>query len=357
MSRLVLCLFFSLSALSGIAQENNAGTDNGYPITITDYRSLIHIGSLDSFDLTEGGTKAASLLVKGITEKTRGYLEEARVVYKEITPKENFGGEYTALAWFNDYLLADESTRAEMISDPFVKAYYDFFGANDYEVLVEYINRKYAFAREAEDKDPDFEFRRRAFLEDFILFNNPRRPEWENTPKILGLLKEVIKEDSHVADIGSGPGFYSYEISKMLGAGGMVYALDTKNEHLEYLLEFINKQGITTIKPVHSQEDDVTLEENSINVAYMCSLYHIIYGVATEESREAFINSIKRAMKDGALLIIVDNGPVSDSDLPYHGCYIAKELTIAQLQYYGFKLRKYEQIIPQRYYLEFVLDK
>lgn len=357
MWRFVLCFCICLSAVPAAAQENAPGTDKGYPITVTDYQSLIHIGSLDSFDLTEGGTKAASQLLKGITEKTRGYLEEARVIYKDITPKENFGGEYTALAWFTDYLLADEAKRASMVSDPFVKAYYDFFAAKDYEVLVEYINRKYAFSKESEDQDPEFAFRRRAFLEDFILFNNPRRPEWENTPKIIELLKGVVKQGAHVADIGSGPGYYTYEISKVLGDSGMVYALDTKNEHLEYLLEFVQKQGIKNIKAVHSEEDDVTLDENSIDVAYMCSLYHIIYGMATEESRQSFVNSIKRAMKDGAVLIIVDNGPVSDSDLPYHGCYIAKELTIAQLQYFGFKLTKYEQIIPQRYYLEFVLDK
>lgn len=353
MLRFSLCFIACLSAIPSIAQADS----KAHTITITDYRSLIHVGSLDSFDLTEGGTKAANLLLKGITEKTRGYLEEARVVYKEITPKENFGGEYTALAWFTDYLLADESKKAEMVADPFVKAYHDFFGANDYEVLVEYINRKYAFAKQSQDKDPDFEFRRRAFLEDFILFNNPRRTDWENTPKILELLKGVIKEGDHVADIGSGPGFYTYEISKLLNGSGMVYALDTKNEHLEYLLDFVTDQGIKNVKVIHSQEDDVTLEENSIDVAYMCSLYHIIYGVANEVSRQSFVKSIINAMKDGASLIIVDNGPVADSDLPYHGCYIAKELTIAQLEHYGFKLKKYEQIIPQRYYLEFTLDK
>ena len=54
-------------------------------------------------------------------------------------------------------------------------------------------------------------------------------------------------------------------------------------------------------------------------------------------------------------LIVVDNGPVEDNTLPYHGPYIAKELTIAQLEHYGFKFEGYEQIIPQRYLLRFRL--
>ena len=33
------------------------------------------------------------------------------------------------------------------------------------------------------------------------------------------------------------------------------------------------------------------------------------------------------------------------------------QLIVSQLHYYGFKLRKYRQFIPQRYLLEFVNDK
>lgn len=358
MKKWVVVFFFALAAVSSaFANITGVETDNGYSISISDTQSLIHIGSIDSFDITEGGVKAASLLLKGITEKTPGYLLEARVIYNEIIPKENFGGEYTALAWFTDYLLADEAKKAEMLNDPLTKAYFHFFADNDYSVLVEYLNRKYAFTKISTDKDPEFEFKRRAFLEDFILFNNPRRPEWENTPKILEFLKNVIKPGTHVADVGSGPGFYSYAFSKMVGDNGIVYALDIKNEHLDFLMEFVNKEKITNIKAIHSKEDDMTLPEDSVDVVFMCSLYHIIYGIATEQSRFSFVKSIKKALKNGGIFIVVDNGPVSESDLPYHGCYIAKELIIAQLIHYGFKFQKYEQIIPQRYYLEFVLNK
>ena len=65
--------------------------------------------------------------------------------------------------------------------------------------------------------------------------------------------------------------------------------------------------------------------------------------------------SIKRAIKPGGLFVIVDNGPVEDNKLPYHGPYLAKELAISQLERYGFKFEKYEQIIPQRYMLTFRL--
>jgi SAM-dependent methyltransferase len=93
-----------------------------------------------------------------------------------------------------------------------------------------------------------------------------------------------------------------------------------------------------------------------VDHAFMCSLYHIIYGVFSEPVRSKLVNSIRDVLKPGGRLIIVDNGPVEDYNLPYHGPFITKELIIYQLAYYGFTLEKYEQIIPQRYMLTFKLD-
>jgi hypothetical protein len=42
--------------------------------------------------------------------------------------------------------------------------------------------------------------------------------------------------------------------------------------------------------------------------------------------------------------------------LPYQGPYVAKELVVAQIVNYGFKLIGMHQYIPQRYILEFQRD-
>ena len=76
-------------------------------------------------------------------------------------------------------------------------------------------------------------------------------------------------------------------------------------------------------------------------------------GVASEPARKSLVSSIKRSLKPGGRFIVVDNGPVEDRQLPYHGPYITKELLINQLEHYGFKFLSYKQIIPQRYLLVF----
>jgi hypothetical protein len=89
-------------------------------------------------------------------------------------------------------------------------------------------------------------------------------------------------------------------------------------------------------------------------MAFMCSLYHVIYVASSEETRRAFLLSIRRALAPDGLFIVVDNAVVKPGELPYHGPYIAKELIIGQLQHYGFRLEATHQFIPQRYVLVFV---
>jgi ubiquinone/menaquinone biosynthesis C-methylase UbiE len=189
-----------------------------------------------------------------------------------------------------------------------------------------------------------------AFLEDFILFNNPRRETWEKTSRIVETLK--IQKGEAIADVGSGPGYYTFMFSRLVGDAGKVYAIDLNEQHLEYVNATAKKLDVKNIQTVASKLNDICVS-NQVDLAFLCSLYHIVYATSIEKVKDDFMASIKRALKPGGRLVIVDNALVEDADLPYHGPYIAKELIVAQMKYYGFILTGYYQYIPQRYILVF----
>ena len=60
-------------------------------LNIVDKQSLIHVGSLDSFDITEGGKNAARLILEYLDKPDPDKLNEAIDIYEEIIPNENFG--------------------------------------------------------------------------------------------------------------------------------------------------------------------------------------------------------------------------------------------------------------------------
>lgn len=323
-------------------------------VDIHSQSALLHLGSIDSFDISEGGTGAAKQLLQAIEADNQAAAKSAWEVYEKLIPDENFGGEYTALQWFAEYFMATPEKRKEILADPLVDSFFRFFADNKFANLREYLKRKYHIQKFG-DEDTIQAHQREASLEDFILFNNPVRDRWEKTGRMLDSFG--IQPGESIADVGSGPGFFSFKFARMVGPQGKVFAVEVNSDHVKYVKDTARKLGVDNIVPVQSRATDIGLKDERVDMVYMCSLYHIIYTVFDEPDKDAFIGSIKKALKPGGRFVLVDNGPVADETLPYHGPYISRELIIGQLAHYGFKLVREEQFIPQRYILTFRVDE
>ena len=322
-------------------------------IVIEDQQSLVHLGSLDSFDITVGGKKAAGYILDYLEKHRKSDLEKAVQIYEELIPMENFGGEYTALEWICRLWLAPADAREKMLAVPVIKSFWKEISGNDYDNLRTYLQYKYHYVEYDKDADNTAMKARMRYLEDFILFNNPDRERWEDTRH--NLEKVGLEKGMRIADVGSGPGYYTFKFADIVGETGRVYASETNPRHLEYLHSYVEDNQITNVEVIESSFNGIGLPEDvRVDVVYMCSLYHNVYAAFTDAEREEFIESIRRALgKNGNRLVIVDNDLVTKENLPYHGPYINKQLIVGQLWYYGFELENSFQFTPQRYVLVF----
>ena len=196
-------------------------------INISSKKSLVHLGSLDSFDITEGGKAAARLILNYLETKEENSLRRAIQIYEELIPNENFGGEYTALEWLCKLWIAPKEDQESMLRVPAVEGFYTLLAKSNFENLIQYIKLKYHFV-EIDRKDTSTKEYLR-FLEDFILFNNPDRIRWEKTRE--NLEKFSIQKGMSIADVGSGPGYFSFKFADMVGENGKVYAIETNPRH------------------------------------------------------------------------------------------------------------------------------
>ena len=326
-------------------------SSNPVVLQVVDQQSLIHLGSLDSFDITEGGTDAAKAILSYFEKGKKKDLEKAISIYEEIIPNENFGGEYTALEWMCRFFLAPEEAKSDLLAQPFTKAFYDMMAKDDFDNLKTYLQYKYHIKEYGPGDNVEIKARMR-FLEDFILFNNPDRERWETTRENLERFQ--LKEGMKIADVGSGPGYYSFKFSDIVGENGKVYAIETNPRHLDFLNNYIADNDIKNVEVVKSSFEGIGLTSDvRVDVVYVCSLFHNVYAAFTDGEREEFITSIRTALGEKGQLIVVDNDLVTGQELPYHGPYISKDLIISQLYYYGFKLKDSFQFTPQRYALIF----
>lgn len=319
-------------------------------IDINSRHSFVHLGSLDSFDITEGGKAASRKILAYLDSGELSLLSEAKHIYESLIPNENFGGEYTALEWLCSYWLAPKEVQQEFMTIPSVESFYDLLAENDFDNLKWYLNRKYHFI-EIDRKDTKSKARLR-FLEDFILFNNPDRIRWEKTEE--NIPKLPIRPGMSVADVGSGPGYFSFKFADIVGETGKIYAIETNPRHLDFLNKYVSKYHIPNVEVVTSSFEGIGLSPDiRVDAVYMCSLYHNVYAAFTDEERDSFVGSIRRALNPNGTLIIVDNDMVADDELPYHGPHISRELLISQLHYYGFELEEQFNFTVQRYVLIF----
>jgi len=122
------------------------------------------------------------------------------------------------------------------------------------------------------------------------------RPQEENTD--LAISKLPIKENSIVADIGAGTGYYTFRIATKVPFG-KVYAVEIQDDAIKYLKERAKKLKQNNVVVIKGGEQSPNLPDNSIDLAIMVDVYHeLLYP-------HEMLQAIRRSLKaDGKLLLI-----------------------------------------------------
>jgi len=103
-----------------------------------------------------------------------------------------------------------------------------------------------------------------------------------------------------VADVGAGTGFYTRSFAKKVGSTGKVYAVDIAPRFLEHIAADAKKRGQTHVMTVLGSQDTTNLPRESVDLVFLCDVYHHL------EKPERTLASIRRALKPGGELVVVD---------------------------------------------------
>lgn len=103
-----------------------------------------------------------------------------------------------------------------------------------------------------------------------------------------------------VGDIGAGTGFFSLLFSDEVGKKGNVYAVDIAQNFIDHIKTISQENKKKNIKAIVCDEHSVKLPKNSIDVAFICDVYHHF------EYPFDSLKSIHAALKPGGTMVIVD---------------------------------------------------
>ena len=149
-----------------------------------------------------------------------------------------------------------------------------------------------------------------ADINDQFLDASKPAAEWENRWEVES--REVytcrdhivaalaLKPGERVADIGTGTGLFLSPLSLAVGDSGKVFGVDIAEKFVAHIQKRAQKEQMTNLVAVLSNERSVCLEPGSVDVVFVCDAYHHF------EYHEDMLRSIRSALAPGGRLVIVD---------------------------------------------------
>jgi len=121
---------------------------------------------------------------------------------------------------------------------------------------------------------------------------------WLQNPQKI--LSPYVKEGMKVLDVGCGPGFFSVELAKMVGAHGKVYAVDLQEGMLQKVHDKIRGTSLEKIiQLIKCEKDKIVIPEK---VDFVLAFY-MVHEVP---DKDKFFATLKNILNEKGKFLIVE---------------------------------------------------
>jgi ubiquinone/menaquinone biosynthesis C-methylase UbiE len=173
---------------------------------------------------------------------------------------------------------------------------------------------------------------------------DPKRDEYQRPHEVVTAL--ALKPGEIVADVGAGSGYFALRLALHVGANGHVYAVDVSPDMIRRMNQRIRDAKLLNVSTILATPNDPLLPQPVDRVLFVNVWHHI-------EDRPAYLALMKRLLKPGGQIVMID---FQKRDLPVGppaAMKIAREDLLAEMNAGGFALAREHTILPYQYFLIF----
>ncbi len=154
-----------------------------------------------------------------------------------------------------------------------------------------------------------------------------------------------------VADVGTGTGLFVEPLARAIEPDGRLLAVDIVPGFLELVRARVAEWGLNNVELHQAQPRDVGLTPASVDLAFMCNVYHHV------EYPQSFMRSVATALKPDARLVLVDFERIPGKTSPRMIKHVRadKATVIAEVEAAGFVLEEEIELLRENYVLRFRL--
>ena len=170
------------------------------------------------------------------------------------------------------------------------------------------------------------------------VLEDPGRDAWQKPHDVVMALH--LKATDTVADIGAGSCYFARRFAHH---AGLVYAVDIDKG----LLDICQKDAPPNLKTALSVPDDPKLPQDGVDVVFFCDVLHHI------DHRAAYLQKVKRSLKSGGRVVVVDFFKKPLPVGPPPEMKIAREEMVKEFIQAGFRKSGEYDFLPYQYFLVF----
>ena len=171
---------------------------------------------------------------------------------------------------------------------------------------------------------------------------NPRRATWQKPAVLVRALG--LRRGQVVAEIGSGPGYFTPRLARAVGPSGHVYAVDPEGAVLDVLRRRLARTGARNVTPVLSRDDDPLLPRGRCDAAVLINCYHHMH------ARVAFLRRLVAALSKNARVVNVDWDEKTEFG-PSPKRRVPRARFLRDARRAGLRLVADRKLLPHQYFL------
>ena len=172
----------------------------------------------------------------------------------------------------------------------------------------------------------------------------PERERQERTDLLIAGLS--LSEDSVVADIGAGTGYFTFPVAKRVSRG-KVFSVDIQPEMLARIARRKAVENVANVETVLGEVADPKLPDNELDLAFIVDAYHE-FSFPREMGER-----LKEALKPGGQLVLVEYR-AEDPRVPIKRLHKMSEVQVKrEMAAIGLDWVRTESYLPQQHVLIF----
>ena len=174
---------------------------------------------------------------------------------------------------------------------------------------------------------------------------DPARATWQKPRAALRAMG--LRRGHTVAEIGSGPGFWTLRLARLVGPSGHVYAVDPEPAILEVLRRRLEKTRVKNVTPVLGGAGDPLLPAGRCDLALIVNTYHHF------ADGPASLRRVAAALRAGGRLVNIDFHKRETPMGPPVDHRVAREEFLRDARRAGLTPVAEHRFLPYQYFLVF----